>query len=124
MPPRNQSDGFSDRNQHLGSYWKNLGSDEKDIYNNDVFYLLGYLASGWELPSQESGEMQLSEEEIAEYLPIFKKNVNLDKVARDLGKGKFGPDLATANQNKGIQAIEQIDNDVCQFSIPIPTTYY
>lgn len=112
MPPRNQSEGFNERNQHLGDHWSNLVSTHKDIYNEAIFYTLGYLACGWELPPQEPGAVILTDDEISKYLPIFKEIVNLEKVARDLGKGKFSPDLATSNQNKGVQEIQRIDNEV------------
>lgn len=112
MPPRNQSDGFTERNQHLGGHWSDLNPTHKDIYHEDIFYQLGYLACGWQLPPQEPGVVPLTDEAISKYLPIFKEIVNLEKVARDLGKGKFSPDLATANQNKGIQEVQRIDNEV------------
>lgn len=111
MPPRNQSEGFGNRNQHLGHFWTDLSSDCKDIYNEDIFYKLGNLACGRPLPD-EAGSATLTGEEITKYLPIFKENINLDRVAKDLGKGKFGPDLPTKNQNKGIKEIDRIDNDV------------
>lgn len=107
MPARNQSEGFQDRNQHLGTYWTSLDSDHKDLYHEDIFYALGYLACGWELPPA----MSLTEDERSKYLPIFKESVNLDKLAYDLGKGKFGPHLVTSNQNKGVKEIERIDNE-------------
>jgi hypothetical protein len=75
-----------------------------------MFYKLGKIACGPAIPEQV--ESQLTDEQVTQYLPIFKQNVNLEKVAKDLGQGKFGPDLPTNNQNKGIKEIDRIDNEV------------
>jgi hypothetical protein len=112
VPPRNQSEGFSDCNQHLGNFWTNLTPDIKDIYDEDRFYTLGKMACGPSIPPQKDEKQSLTDEEITHYLPIFKENVNLAKVEKDLGRGKFGPDIPTANQNKGIKEVDRIDNDV------------
>lgn len=112
MPPRNTQEGFKERNQHLGHTWSNLEPDEKDIFNKRMFFTLGYLACGWAIPPTEPNSTPLTDDEQELYLPIFKRLVDMDKVARDLGHGKFGPHLPTARQNKGIEEIERIENEV------------
>jgi hypothetical protein len=115
VPARNTQDGFKERNQHLGNTWTNLEPDEKDIFNERLFFPLGYLASGWEQPPAEPNTIPLDDKEKIKYLPIFKRLVDLDKVTCDLGQHKFGPHLPTARQNKGIEAIEHIEHEVFNF---------
>ncbi|KAH9814954.1 hypothetical protein DFH28DRAFT_287338 [Melampsora americana] len=112
MPPRNTQEGFKERNQYLGTTWTNLEPEEKDIFNGRMFFSLGYLASGWDQPPVEPGTVPLDAHDADKYLPIFKRLVNLDKVARDLGQAKFGPHLPTTRQNKGIEEVERIEHEV------------
>ena len=105
MPPRNTQEGFKERNQHLGNTWTNLEPDEKDIFNARIFFFLGYVACGWDHPPVEPETVTLNTQETDTYLPIFKRLVNLEKVARDLGQAKFGPHHPTARQNKGVEEI-------------------
>lgn len=112
MPPRNQSTGFKERNKHLGERWSSYDFHEKDIFHERIFFPLGYVACGWELPPAEPQSDALTTHEIETYLPTYKQLVDIDKVARDLGQGKFGPHLPTARQNKGISEVERIDHVV------------
>lgn len=115
MPSRNESQGFDERNKILGHAWSSLEPDEKDIFKERYFFTLGYIASGWPQPPVEPGSEPLTPEEIEHFLPIYKQLVNLEKVARDLGKSKFGPHLPTARQNKGIAEVERIDHEVRKY---------
>ncbi|KAH9808458.1 hypothetical protein DFH28DRAFT_909526, partial [Melampsora americana] len=112
VPPRNQSSGFEERNRHLGQTWSSYNFDEKHVFNDQLFFLLGYLACGWDVPPAKPTTKALSTEDIEKYLPIYKRLVDTFKVAKDLGQGKFGPHLPTARQNKGISEVQNIDHQV------------
>lgn len=108
VPPKGISKGFNTRNQTVGTTWSSLIKEEQEVFSPHLFeslciatseaYALTQHPSGIEsirLPDYQSnvntqnGPRQLTKEELAKYVPVFEKLVNLRKVSRDLHEGRL-----------------------------------
>ncbi|KAH9823447.1 hypothetical protein DFH28DRAFT_880442 [Melampsora americana] len=103
MPPRGVSEGFKERNVRVGSTWSAFEPEEQEIFTPRVFerlcvatseaYALTHTPLGApgmhpRLPTQ-SQLPPLTDEELARYVPIFHRLVNLRKVSGDLHEGRL-----------------------------------
>ncbi|KAH9814862.1 hypothetical protein DFH28DRAFT_1126795 [Melampsora americana] len=96
VPPRITQEGSKECSQHLGNTWSLLEPNEKEIFEKQMFFPGYDLAFEWAQPPTEHGIASLNLEAQEIYLPIFKKLVHMNMVAKDLGQAKCGPHLPTA----------------------------
>lgn len=104
MPPRGESDGFSERNVAFGQTWSSYTEDQRTVFKPRYFEQLALEALAF-LPSSQTQaaifsnqsdtmddtavppEEKLTPEELSTYLPVFQAHVNLKKLAGDFKDG-------------------------------------
>lgn len=94
MPPKGTSEGFGSRNVVVGNTWSAYTEDQKKVFNPRYFQQLiakSNPTNSTTISVCDDGpvppEDPLTEEQVAQYLPIFKQLVNLSTVARDFKDG-------------------------------------
>ncbi|PLW26958.1 hypothetical protein PCASD_23616 [Puccinia coronata f. sp. avenae] len=82
------TEGWDERNGHLGEAWASLSPNEKAVFSPPIFACLSkipYRISDEE--DDENEEIDLTEEEKELYEPLYENLVNHEKVALLISKG-------------------------------------
>lgn len=111
VPRKGVSEGFSNRNATVGTTWSTYTEDERLVFTPQLFerlcvatseaYALTQTPRGiastqplegssvTNIPTSTPLTIPLTNEELDRYVPIFKRLVNLRKVAGDLHEGRL-----------------------------------
>ncbi|EGG09554.1 uncharacterized protein MELLADRAFT_104169 [Melampsora larici-populina 98AG31] len=126
MPPKGQSAGFKQRNAIVGNAWSSYSDDEKDVFSPRLFERLiqalmqeadPLLAPEPTSTSPiEADADELTDEDKAQYLPLFKNLVNMQNVKRDFKNGQLCRHSGTPNRVEKV-GIEEIKKVVEQFHL-------
>lgn len=114
MPIPKQSDGFDEHNQN-GRLWSKLQEEEQDIFQPGRFEQLAIAHFPQFGPSVDPDNTP-SPDEIAQYLPLFQRLVNLDKVEQNLENGALGKTVAKSAavvEKQGREEVGKIAVQVC-----------
>ncbi|EGG09941.1 uncharacterized protein MELLADRAFT_95233 [Melampsora larici-populina 98AG31] len=126
LPPRNDKSGWKARNQKLGRMWKELTSDERQVFSDPFFFALANLPDlskvviddeDEEKEEDQSAQVptpavhQLSDEDKLKYQPLFDRMVNIEKVHITHGSPKSTSSMATL-QLKSLAAFRKAHHAV------------
>lgn len=129
VPPKGQSNGFKQRNRTVGNAWTSYSEEEKDIFYPKLFErLIQALVDEGDPPftpppPTSTNPIELAEpiadeltaEERTQYLPIFKRLVNKNRIARDFKHGRLCRHSGKTRQLEkvGIEEVKKVVEQVC-----------
>ncbi|EGG00226.1 uncharacterized protein MELLADRAFT_67924 [Melampsora larici-populina 98AG31] len=118
MPPKGQSVGFKERNQIVGQTWSNFSDEEKHISSPTVFEKIIQEVTRevqlTELPIAPPNDLDTSKnltaEEKAIFIPVFKRLVNMKPIKRDFKHGRLCRHSGKAHllEKVGIEEINKV----------------
>ncbi|EGG02522.1 uncharacterized protein MELLADRAFT_66339 [Melampsora larici-populina 98AG31] len=127
MPSKGVSQGFPERNRIVGSTWSTYIDEEQEVFTPRLFerlcvatheaYALTQTPLGISTStavqdtsigtSTKSGLEPLTQDELAKYVPVFERLVNLKKVSQDLHLGRLWRHSGKSSNRTSEQLMKQ-----------------